>query len=326
MQIIEVDRHKGESDNLTALPKADTESTARCQEYGGFDTLNGLSALVSGPMQLNGAFFEEAQYGFFTDRHELPRSTDGIFTVIRSEQLQMARLANPTPIGEIPVKTVSASRVEAVSVKQNPGKIMVWDAPVRVFHWLLVISFAGAYLTAESEQWRLLHVTLGYTMAGLVTFRILWGVVGSRYARFSSFVRGPAAVVRYVRALMRGQPEHYAGHNPLGALAIIALLGLAIVVTASGWSIYSDTGGEWLEEAHELASNVMLAVVGLHVAGVIGGSWVHHENLIGAMFSGRKLGPPEDGIRSAWKSVAILMMLAVLGYWWLQWRSAPVFP
>ena len=69
-------------------------------------------------------------------------------------------------------------------------RVLVWDAPVRVFHWLMVASFAGAWLSAESERWRLLHVTLGYTLAGLVVFRVLWGLVGTRHARFASFVRG----------------------------------------------------------------------------------------------------------------------------------------
>jgi cytochrome b len=86
-------------------------------------------------------------------------------------------------------------------------KVLVWDAPVRVFHWLMVLSFAGAYLTAESERWRIVHVTLGYTMVGLVAFRVVWGLVGTRYARFSSFVRGPAAIARYLRGLIRVGPS-----------------------------------------------------------------------------------------------------------------------
>jgi cytochrome b len=207
----------------------------------------------------------------------------------------------------------------------EPGtrKILVWDVPVRVFHWLMVLSFAGAYLTAESEYWRLLHVTLGYTMAGLVGFRIVWGVMGTRYARFSTFVRGPKAVARYVGALLRGQPEHHTGHNPAGALAIVALLGLTLAVTASGWATYNDIAGEWLEEVHEAAANVMLAVIGVHVAGVLLSSWLHRENLVGSMINGRKPGLPEQAIRRPWRSVAVLMLAVVLGFWWLQWQSAP---
>jgi cytochrome b len=212
------------------------------------------------------------------------------------------------------MNTPSASRAD---------RILVWDAPVRVFHWLMVASFAGAYLSAESERWRMLHVTLGYTMAGLVAFRILWGLVGTRHARFASFVRGPAAVARYVGALLRGRPERHAGHNPAGALAIVALLGLALAVTASGWATFNQLGGDWLEELHEAVANIMLAVVGVHVAGVAISSWLHRENLVGAMISGRKPGPPEDGVRSAWRTVAAMVLVAVLGFWWLQWQSAP---
>ena len=202
-------------------------------------------------------------------------------------------------------------------------KILVWDAPVRVFHWLMVLSFAGAYLSAESERWRLLHVTLGYTMAALVAFRILWGLLGTRYARFASFVRGPKAVGRYLGALLRGQPEHHAGHNPAGALAIVALLALTLGVAASGWASYNEVGGNWLEDIHEAAANLMLAVVGLHIVGVVLSSWLHRENLALAMLSGRKLGTPEEGIRRAWRSVAALMLVAVLGFWWQQWQGAP---
>ena len=91
------------------------------------------------------------------------------------------------------MNTTSASPADAPDRRGTAGRrVLVWDAPVRVFHWLMVLSFAGAYLTAESERWRLLHVTLGYTMAGLVVFRMLWGLVGTRHARFASFVRGPA--------------------------------------------------------------------------------------------------------------------------------------
>jgi len=198
----------------------------------------------------------------------------------------------------------------------------VWDAPVRVFHWLMVLSFAGAYLTAESERWRLAHVTLGYTMAGLVAFRIVWGLIGTRHARFAAFVRGPSAVASYLRSLFGARPEHHAGHNPAGALAIIALLGLTLAVTVAGWVTFNDIGGHALEELHEGAANVMLAVVGIHVAGVLFGSWRHRDNLIGAMITGRKPSRPEDGVRHAWRSVAALMLVAVLGFWWLQWRDA----
>jgi cytochrome b len=202
-------------------------------------------------------------------------------------------------------------------------RILIWDAPVRVFHWLLALSFFGAYLTAESERWRLVHVTLGYTAGGLVVFRLLWGLFGTRHARFADFVRGPKAVLRYLGSLLRGQPEHHAGHNPAGALAIVALLGLTCITVLLGWANYSELGGEWVEEGHELAANLMLLVVGVHVGAVVLASWLHRENLVRAMVTGRKLGSAPEGIRRAWGLLAAVMLAAVLGFWWLQWESAP---
>lgn len=213
--------------------------------------------------------------------------------------------------------------LEASGFASAGRKVLVWDAPVRVFHWLMVLSFAGAYVTAESERWRLLHATLGYTMAGLVAFRLVWGLVGTRHARFASFVRGPSAVLRYLRSLVAGRPEHHAGHNPAGAMAIVGLLGLTTVVSAAGWATFNELGGEWIKEVHEAAANLMLALVGIHVAGVVLSSWLHHDNLIGAMVTGRKAGSPQDGVRSAWHSVAVLMLVAVLGFWWSQWQDNP---
>jgi cytochrome b len=201
--------------------------------------------------------------------------------------------------------------------------VLVWDAPVRVFHWLLVLCFAGAYLSADSERWRLLHVTLGYTVGALVAFRVVWGLVGTRHARFAGFVRGPRAVLAYLGSLRCRQPEHHTGHNPAGAVAIVALLGLAAVTVAFGWATYDELGGEWLARVHETAANLMLAVVAVHVAGVAVGSWLHRENLVRAMLTGRKQGGPGEGIQRAWGVVAALLLAAVLGYWVLAWRDAP---
>lgn len=213
--------------------------------------------------------------------------------------------------------------MNAKSASPAEPRALVWDAPVRVFHWLMVLCFVVAYATSEGERWRLLHVTAGYTMAGLVAFRLLWGLVGTRHARFASFVRGPAAVGRYLKALRQRQPEHHLGHNPAGALAIVAMLGLTAVISASGWSVYNDIGGGWLEELHEVAGNGLLLVVLVHVAGVLLASRMHHENLVAAMVSGRKPGDPAQGIARAWRGLAALMLVAVLGFWTWQWQAAP---
>ena len=221
------------------------------------------------------------------------------------------------------MNAISASRDETSGREGAVRRVLVWDAPVRIFHWLTVLSFAGAWLTAESERWRLLHVTLGYTLAGLVVFRLLWGLIGTRHARFASFVRSPAAAARYLRSLLSGRPEHHAGHNPAGALAIVALLALALVVTLSGWAHYNELFGGWTEDLHEATANGLLALVGVHVAAVLLASRLHRENLVGAMVSGRKRGTPQDAIRRAWSGVAALVLVAVLGFWWQQWQAAP---
>lgn len=201
--------------------------------------------------------------------------------------------------------------------------VLIWDAPVRVFHWLLVLCFAGAWVSAESERWRLVHVTLGYTMAGLVVFRLVWGLIGTRHARFADFVRGPQAVARHLQAMVRLEPEAHAGHNPVGALAIVALLGLTLVITATGWAALNEVGGEWLAQLHDGAASLMMAVAGVHVAGVLLGIWLQHENLVRSMITGRKRAAPGEAIRRPWRGLAALLLAAVLGYWVLAWTSAP---
>lgn len=218
----------------------------------------------------------------------------------------------------------ASSTIDSPATPPTTGRsILVWDAPVRVFHWLLALSFLGAFVSAESERWRLLHVTLGYTVGALVVFRLLWGLFGTRYARFRSFVRGPRAVKAYLGSLLGGRAEHHTGHNPAGAWAIVGLLAGALLIVGSGWAIYNDVGGGWLEELHEGAANAMLALVAVHVAGVILSGRLHHENLVLAMITGHKQGRPEEGIRRAWRSLAVVMVVAVAGFWTWQLMQAP---
>ena len=211
------------------------------------------------------------------------------------------------------------------TASESPLKsVLVWDAPVRVFHWLMVLSFAGAYLSAESERWRLLHISLGYTMAALVAFRVVWGLVGTRYARFAEFMRGPRTVATYVQGILQGQPKAYTGHNPAGAVAIAMLLLLTLVIAATGWATLNEVGGKALEELHEGGANLMLAVVAVHLCGVVLSSWLHKTNLVQAMVTGRKPAAPQAGIRSPWYSVAAVLLVAVAGFWYYQWQSAPL--
>lgn len=215
----------------------------------------------------------------------------------------------------------SPTRGAASTPPTAPRPVLVWDLPVRVFHWLMVVCFVGAYLTAESERWQTVHVTLGYTMAALVAFRLVWGAVGTRYARFADFVRGPAAIGAYLRSLVQGRPQHFLGHNPAGGLAILALLGLGAVVTATGWATLYDVGGEWWEDVHEGAANLMLGLVVVHIAAVVVSSRLHREHLVAAMIHGKKMGTPEQGIRRPWRLLGALLLAAVVGCWWRQWSS-----
>jgi len=213
--------------------------------------------------------------------------------------------------------------VSPTSPTTDNDRVRVWDAPVRVFHWLLALCFAGAWLTADSDRWRLLHVTLGYTMVGLIVFRLLWGLIGTRHARFGDFVHGPDAVLRYLRSLVGSQPEHHTGHNPAGGWAVIAMLGLTAITAALGWATYSELGGEWLEDAHEAAASLALFVVLVHIAAVVASSWLHKENLTRAMLTGRKQADPAERDARAWRTVAALMLVGVIGFWAMQWQQAP---
>ena len=231
------------------------------------------------------------------------------------------------------MNTISASPAEhptepmagldARAAPAHRQRVPIWDAPVRVFHWLAVLTFAGAYLTAESERWRLVHASLGYTLVGLVGWRLFWGLVGTRHARFAAFVRGPRAAWDYLRSLLRGVPAHHAGHNPAGALAIVALLTAALGVGASGWAVYEGVGGHASEELHGALASGMLALVLLHVAGVVVGSLAHRENLVRAMVTGRKHAAPAEANRHPRRAMAALLLVAVLGFWGWQAAQAP---
>lgn len=204
--------------------------------------------------------------------------------------------------------------------------VKVWDWPVRVFHWLAVACFAGAWLTAESERLHLVHITLGYTLGGLVAFRVLWGLLDTGPARFANFVRSPAAAWRYISSLLGERPLHYTGHNPAGALAIVALLGLIGLTVGLGWATETERLPGWMDEGHELAANALMALVVVHLVGVAVGSLRHRENLPRAMLTGFKRGLPGEGIRRQHGWLGALVLICALGFWAWQWQSAPVPP
>jgi cytochrome b len=176
---------------------------------------------------------------------------------------------------------------------------LVWDLPLRITHWLLVITFAGAWATHYAGvQWFTWHRRLGYLTLVLVAFRVLWGFVGTRHARFSTFLRGPAGILAYLRCSGGDAP---AGHNPLAALSVVAMLAALLVQAGTGLFANDEIANAgpfygWIDPAtsnritgvHELVSNVLLVLVGLHLAAIAWHARVRRRPLVRAMFTGRK--------------------------------------
>ena len=207
---------------------------------------------------------------------------------------------------------------------------LIWDLPTRVFHWLLAACVIGAWLTAESERSRMLHLALGYSAGVLVAWRVVWGFVGSRYARFTEFVRSPAAALSYLRGYLpaaraAGRTQtHYVGHNPAGAWAVLALLVTVALVVATGWMNYQDDSAELWGALHELVGNGIMVLVGLHVAAVIATSVLHRENLVRAMVNGYKRARGGEGIPGAFTLLGLLLGVVLVAFTWQVYSG--VFP
>jgi cytochrome b len=169
-----------------------------------------------------------------------------------------------------------------------PGTVRVWDLAQRLMHWGLAASVALAWWAGESRL--ALHLWAGYTALGVVLARGVWGLAGSRHARFASFVHGPRVVVGYAGRLLRGDAPRMLGHNPLGGWMIVLLLLCVVVVCVSGILYTTDRfwGLEWLERTHRISAWVLVGLVAVHLSGVAFMSWRHRENLVAAMWSGKK--------------------------------------
>lgn len=170
----------------------------------------------------------------------------------------------------------------------RPATARVWDPLVRIFHWSLATAFTVAWLSGE--ELRRVHLIAGYAIVGLVAFRLVWGVIGTTHARFSDFIYRPSTVIGYLIDAVRMRAKRYVGHNPAGGAMVIALLAMLGVTCATGVMMTTDAfwGVEWVEAAHEAAVNMMLVLIGLHLAGVAAASVEHRENLVRAMFTGCK--------------------------------------
>jgi len=179
---------------------------------------------------------------------------------------------------------------------QSPATVRVWDPLVRIFHWSLVGLFTFAFLTGD--EWQKPHEVAGYIIAGLIGFRVIWGLIGSRYARFASFIYRPSTVAGFLADTVRMKARRYLGHNPAGGLMVAGLLLAIVGISLSGWMMTTDAywGVGWVEELHEAAAFTALGLVALHVGGVIVASFEHGENLVRAMVTGRKRAPGPDDI------------------------------
>lgn len=177
------------------------------------------------------------------------------------------------------------------TTKNETRTIKVWDAFVRVFHWSLVASFATAWWAGDDYE--TLHLVAGYSAAALVALRLIWGVVGTGYARFAQFLRAPATVLSYLKDILTGREVRYLGHNPAGGAMIVALLTTISAICFTGWLLTTDMfwGTVMMEIVHETLTNIALALIALHVSGVVLASVRHRENLVAAMLTGRKRAP-----------------------------------
>ena len=165
--------------------------------------------------------------------------------------------------------------------------VPVWDVFVRLFHWSLVAAMAWEFIGRSGND---LHEIVGYFILGLVGLRIIWGFIGTRYARFASFVVSPRNAIGYLLSVVTGHPARHLGHNPAGGAMVILLLAFITATAVSGWAMTTDAlwGSEWIEELHEGLANITMVMIFVHVAGVILASLQHRENLVRAMVTGRK--------------------------------------
>lgn len=187
--------------------------------------------------------------------------------------------------------------------------VKVWDPLVRVFHWSTVTLFVCAYYSAEwghNED----HLLFGYTLSVILLVRLIWGLIGTHHARFRNFWYSPRHVLGYAASLKHGAPDHYLGHNPLGAMMVFSLLTMLVLMSVTGLllaaglefegpllaltGMLSDDTVYQILAIHRFVVYLLLGCVLLHVLGVVLSSRLHHENLVFAMLSGKKPVPPES--------------------------------
>ncbi len=229
---------------------------------------------------------------------------------------------------------------QKVAQSQPPSpELLVWDLPLRLVHWAIALCFAGSWITAEAGfEWTELHFRLGYTTLGLVLFRVVWGFVGPTHARFLNFVRGPAAILSYLRGTSSASvTQSYPGHNPLGALSVLALLTALLFQATSGLFISDDifyagpynpvvssaTAGQ-LANLHHLNFRLLQCLVALHLLAIGWYYWRRKQNLVKPMLTGRKRIPHAAAIQHSQLVKALCVAAAVVAFVaWLLLTAPP---
>lgn len=207
---------------------------------------------------------------------------------------------------------------------EAPRRVKVWDAPVRIVHWLIALAMPALWWTAENDQmdW---HHALGYGVLGLVLFRLAWGFVGGSTARFSSFMRGPKAVAAYAGRLLRGEHETTVGHNPMGGWSVAALLALLVGEVGLGLFCVDVDGlepgplsrfisfdaGRTAAHWHHWLFYALLVLIGLHLCAIAFYAVVKRDNLVGPMVTGSR--PAREGVQPMTSAPLWRFLLAAVG-------------
>lgn len=195
--------------------------------------------------------------------------------------------------------------------------ILVWDVPTRVFHWLLVLCFAGAWLTSESERLQMIHYAFGYSAVALVLFRLVWGFVGTKYARFTQFLRGPNEMAGHIKSVLSSHQHSSPGHNPVGGIVMVGLMLIMLLIGLTGYWSVKDFLGDFISEAHEAIASLALGLVIIHIAAAVIMSLLQKENLIRAMVNGKKQGLPEQAIRFPQYLIGFLLALGWVYFFYM---------
>jgi cytochrome b len=202
-----------------------------------------------------------------------------------------------------------------------PRAIQVWDTPVRIFHWLIVVLVAAAYATWRLN-WMAWHGWVGEAVLTLLLFRLLWGFLGGETARFSSFLTSPRVAVRHLKYALRREPDRQVGHNPAGGWMVLLLLALLLLETLTGLYVANDIADEgpltevvpaWvanaIESSHAILWDVLLAAIVLHVLAIAGFAAIKGQNLLRPMITGTKVLPATVAPRAGSPARAGLLLL-----------------